>query len=345
VNKSKWAVLAVVLLALMAPLFVYPVLLMKLLCFALFACALNLLLGYTGLLSLGHAAFFGGAGYATGVALASWGLPFELGILFGVVFAAGLGFVVGGLAIRRQGIYFAMITLALAQLVFFIVLQVKVLGGEDGLQRIPRGTLLGLIDLSSDRSLYYVILSLFLAGFWLIHRVIRSPFGQVIVAIRDNEARATSLGYDVGQFKLIVFVLSAALAGLAGSMKAVLFGVVTLTDVHWHLSGGVVLMTLLGGLGTVIGPIVGAFTVVLLENELGEIGSRLVEWTGINWFSTLGESVTIVTGLIFMVCVLLFRRGIVGEIVHHLTVARLRPRRVDNKAATHVPADWVGPPP
>ena len=342
-TRSTWIMVVAVLAGVVAPFFVYPVLLMKLLCFALFACALNLLLGYGGLLSLGHAAFFGGAGYATGYALTTWGLPFELGLLFGVAFAAGLGFIVGSLATRRHGIYFAMITLALAQMVFFIVLQWKVLGGEDGMQRIPRGWLAGLIDLSKDRNLYFVVLAGFALGFWLIHRVIHSPFGQVLVAIRDNAARATSLGYDVDRFKRIVFVLSAALAGLAGSMKAVLFGVVTLTDVHWHLSGGVVLMALLGGLGTVLGPAVGAFIVVLLENELGDFGSHLAQWTGVAWFNSLGESVTIVTGLIFMVCVLVFRRGVVGEIAHWLS--NRKPRSLQDKPIQHDPAQWLGPPP
>jgi branched-chain amino acid transport system permease protein len=338
VNKA--VLLVAVIAALIAPFFVYPVLLMKLLCFALFACALNLLLGYAGLLSLGHAAFFGGAGYATGVALVTWGLPFEISILFGVIVAASLGFVIGGLAIRRQGIYFAMITLALAQMVFFIVLQLKGLGGEDGLQRIPRGKLLGIVNLTNDRSLYYVVLAMFAAGFWLTHRIIHSPFGQVLVAIRDNEPRATSLGYETGQYKLIVFVLSASIAGLAGALKAVLFGVVTLTDVHWHLSGGVVLMTLLGGLGTVIGPIVGAVTVVMLENELGEFGSAMAQWTGVSWFSNIGEAVTIVTGAIFIVCVLMFRRGIVGELQHLFLTVRSRPRAIQPQ-----PTEWVGPPP
>lgn len=306
-------VLLALVVGLLAPAFVYPVLLMKLICFALFACAFNLLLGYGGLLSLGHAAFFGGAGYATGYALNVWGLPFELGILIGVGLAAALGWVIGRLAMRRQGIYFAMITLALAQLVFFIVLQWPALGGEDGLQRIPRGTLLGLVDLANDKALYYLFLGVFALACFLIHRTIHSPFGQVLVAVRDNAPRATSLGYDVNRVRTMAFVLSAALAGLAGSMKAVLFGVVTLADVHWHLSGLVVLMTLLGGLGTVFGPAVGACMVVLLENELGDIGARLAELTGVAAFNLLGDSVPIVTGLVFMACVLLFRRGVAGE--------------------------------
>jgi len=307
------ALLLVLAVGLLAPAFVYPVLLMKLICFALFACALNLLLGYGGLLSLGHAAFFGGAGYATGYAMTVWGVPFELGILIGVGLAAALGWVIGSLAMRRQGIYFAMITLALAQLAFFLVLQWPALGGEDGLQRIPRGTLLGWIDLGNDKALYYLFLGFFALACFLIHRTIHSPFGQVLVAVRDNAPRATSLGYDINRVRTTAFVLSAALAGLAGSMKAVLFGVVTLADVHWHLSGLVVLMTLLGGLGTVFGPAVGACMVVLLENELGDIGTKLAELTGIGAFNLLGDSVPIVTGIVFMLCVLLFRRGVVGE--------------------------------
>jgi branched-chain amino acid transport system permease protein len=305
--------------ALAAPFFAYPVFLMKLLCFALFACAFNLLIGYTGLLSFGHAAFFGGAGYIAGFALKNMGLPFELGVLLGTAFAAFVGLVMGLLAIRRQGIYFTMITLALAQMFFFVCLQAPFTGGEDGLQGVPRGRLLGMIDLSSDVTMYYVVLAIAVAGFALIVRTIHSPFGQVLKAVKENEPRAISLGYDVDKFKLLVFVLSAALAGLAGATKTVVLGFETLTDVHWSMSGLVVLMTLVGGLGTIAGPIVGAIIIIALENKLGDMGNWLATVTTIEWFKTIGESVTIVTGLIFIVCVLAFRRGIVGEL---LAVAR-----------------------
>jgi branched-chain amino acid transport system permease protein len=324
-KRNYWPAL-VLAMGLLAPLVVYPVLLMKLMCFALLACAFNLLLGFGGLLSLGHAAFFGGAGYAAGYALKVWGLPFELGLLLGVAFAVLVGWAMGSLALRRQGIYFAMITLALAQLVFFMVLQWPALGGEDGLQAIPRGRLLGWLDLRNDRTLYYLFLILFGAACLVIHRAVHSPFGQVLVAVRDNPARATSLGYDVQRVRKLAFVLSAGLAGLAGAMKAVLFGVVTLTEVHWHLSGAIVLMTLLGGLGTAFGPALGACLVVLLENELGDFGVWLASKTGIAAFGLLGDSVSMVTGTVFMVCVLLFRRGIVGELQAWLVRWRERPR-------------------
>lgn len=305
----------VLALALAAPLVIYPVFLMKVLCFALFACAFNLLIGYTGLLSFGHAAFFGGAGYLTGHAVKVWGLPFELGIVVGVITAALIGLVMGLLAIRRQGIYFTMITLALAQMVFFVALQAPFTGGEDGLQGVPRGQLLGLVDLHNDTTLYYVVLAIAVAGFALIVRTVHSPFGQVLKAIKENEPRAISLGYDVDRFKLLAFVLSAALSGLAGATKTIVLGFETLTDVHWSMSGLVVLMTLVGGLGTLVGPIVGAIVIIVLENKLGEIGNWLARLTHIEWFATLGESVTIVTGFIFIVCVLAFRRGIVGELL------------------------------
>ena len=314
---SKKIVYALVLLAALAAPFVgYPVFLMKLLCFGLFACAFNLLIGYAGLLSFGHAAFFGGAGYVAGYALATLGLPFELGILLGVLAAALLGLVMGALAIRRQGIYFAMITLALAQMVYFSALRAPFTHGEDGLQGIPRGRLLGLFDLGSDLTLYYVVLAITAAGFALIVRTIHSPFGQVLSAIKENEPRAISLGYDVDRYKLLAFVLSAALAGLAGALKAVVLGFETLTDVHWTMSGLVILMTLVGGMGTLAGPILGAFLVVALENKLGDLGNFLAGATHVEWFASLGESVGIVTGLIFVACVLLFRRGIVGELAH-----------------------------
>jgi branched-chain amino acid transport system permease protein len=312
---TKKLVYALVLLvALVAPFVGYPVFLMKLLCFGLFACAFNLLIGYAGLLSFGHAAFFGGAGYVAGHALATLGLPFELGILLGMLAAALLGLVMGALAIRRQGIYFAMITLALAQMVYFSALRAPFTHGEDGLQGIPRGRLLGSVDLGNDLTLYYVVLALSAAGFALIVRTIHSPFGQVLRAIKENEPRAISLGYDVDRYKLLAFVLSAALAGLAGALKAVVLGFATLTDVHWTMSGLVILMTLVGGMGTLAGPILGAFLVVALENKLGDLGNFLARTTHVEWFASLGESVGIVTGLIFVACVLLFRRGIVGEL-------------------------------
>ena len=293
-----YAVLLLVLLA--APAFVYPVLMMKVLCYALFACAFNLLLGYTGLLSFGHAAFFGTAAYVAGHALKVWGWPTELGLLAGVAASALLGWGIGSLAIRRQGIYFAMITLALAQMVYFYFLQAPFTGGEDGLQGVPRGTLLGLLDLSNDHNLYYVVLGICVAAFWLIYRTIHSPFGQILKAIRENEPRAISLGYDVNKYKLLAFVLSAALAGLAGATKLLVFRFATLSDAYWHTSGDVVLMTLLGGLGTVFGPVVGASVIVFLQNELAD---------------KVGSLVTVIMGGIFVVCVLLFRRGIVGEAI------------------------------
>jgi branched-chain amino acid transport system permease protein len=274
-----------------------------------------LLIGFTGLLSFGHAAFFGGAAYVTGHALKVWGVPFELGLLIGTAFAAATGWLIGGLAIRRQGIYFTMITLALAQMLFFVFLQAPFTGGEDGLQSIPRGYLLGVIDLRNDLTMYYVLLAIMVATFALIVRIIHSPFGQVLKAVRENEPRATSLGYEVARYKLLAFVLSAALAGLAGSVKAVVLGFGTLSDVHWSMSGLVVLMTLVGGMGTLFGPVLGAIIIIALENKLGDVGSWLAQVTEIEWFNTLGESVTMVTGLIFVLCVLAFRRGIIGEIV------------------------------
>jgi branched-chain amino acid transport system permease protein len=312
--NRKIAYLIALAVAIGAPFVGYPVFLMKLLCFGLFACAFNLLIGYTGLLSFGHAAFFGGAGYVAGYAFTTLGLPFEAGILLGVLAAAGLGLVMGTLAIRRQGIYFSMITLALAQMVYFAALRAPFTHGEDGLQGIPRGKLLGVVDLGHDLTMYYVVLALFVAGFALIVRIIHSPFGQLLKAVKENEPRAVSLGYDVDRVKLLAFVLSSALAGLAGALKAVVLGFETLTDVHWTMSGLVILMTLVGGMGTLAGPILGAFLVVALENKLGDVGSFLARTTHVEWFASLGESVGIVTGLIFVACVLLFRRGIVGEI-------------------------------
>ncbi|TWI62877.1 branched-chain amino acid transport system permease protein [Pseudoduganella lurida] len=302
--------------ALAAPFVGYPVFLMKLLCFALFASAFNLLIGFTGLLSFGHAAFFGTAGYVAGNALKTWGLPSELGVLAGVAGAALVGVVMGALAIRRSGIYFSMITLALAQMVYFGGLRFTGLtGGEDGLQGVPRGRLLGTVDLSSDLVLYFVVLAIAVAGFALIVRTVHSPFGQVLKAIKENEPRAISLGYDVDRYKLMAFVLSAALAGLAGALKTVVLGFETLTDVHWTMSGLVILMTLVGGMGTLAGPLLGAIIIIALENKLGDFGTMVAGSTGILWFNKLGEAVSMVTGLIFIACVLLFRRGIVGEIV------------------------------
>ena len=308
------AVIALVLL-LIAPFGIYPVFLMKLLCFALFACAFNLLIGFTGLLSFGHAAFFGGAAYMTGYAVQTLALPTEIALLMGVAMSALLGLVMGTLAIRRQGIYFSMITLALAQMWFFVCLQSPITGGEDGLQGVVRGKLFGIIDLSKDLNLYYLVLAICVFGIALIVRTVNSPFGRVLFAIKENEPRAISLGYDVNKYKLLAFVLSASLAGLAGATKTLVLGFATLSDVHWTLSGLVILMTLVGGMGTMVGPILGAVIILLLENKLGEIGNWLASVTNIEWFSTLGESVSMVTGFIFILCVLLFRRGIVGEIL------------------------------
>lgn len=306
-----------------APFFgAYPVFVMKLMCFALFASAFNLLLGYTGLLSFGHAAFLGGAAYMAGHAIKVWSFTPELGMLLGTLGGAALGLLAGWLAIRRQGIYFSMITLALAQMLFFVALQAPFTGGEDGLQGVPRGKLFGVIDLSSDLTMYYVALVICVLGFLVIVRTVHSPFGQVLKAIKENEPRAISLGYDVNRFKLLVFVLSAAITGLAGSLKTVVLGFATLSDVHWTSSGHVVLMTLMGGMGTLSGPIVGSAIVVALENKIGDFGSFLSKLTGVEWFGTLGESVTIVTGFIFVVCVLAFRRGVMGEIIAWLARRR-----------------------
>lgn len=315
--KLSKNLLLIVLLgfAVLLPFYAYPIFLMKILCFALFAAAFNLLLGYTGLLSFGHAAFFGGAGYCVGYFMRDLGFGPAGGILLGVLFAAVLGALVGGLAIRRQGIYFSMITLALAQMFYFICLQIPLSGGEDGFQGIPRGELFGLLDLQNDLNLYYLVLFIVVCGFFFINRVISSPFGQILKAIKENEPRAISLGYKVDRFKFLVFALSAALAGLAGSVQAIVFGFETLTDVHWSMSGLVILMTLVGGVGTMMGPFVGALVIVLLEHKVGEIGSYLTQLTGIAWFSSLGESVTIVTGLIFVFCVMAFRRGLVGVFI------------------------------
>ena len=318
-NMQKMAPVGygVLLLALLAAPFLgaYPIFVMKLLCFALFAVAFNLLLGYTGLLSFGHAAFLGGAAYICGYAIKDVGATPEIGLLAGTASGALLGLVMGWFTIRRQGIYATMITLALAQMLFFACLQAPFTGGEDGLQGVPRGKLFGLLDLQSDLVMYYVTVVIATVAFLLIVRTIHSPFGQVLKGIKENEARATSLGYDTNRFKLLAFVISAAIAGLAGSLKTLVLGFATLSDVHWSMSGHVVLMTLVGGMGTLSGPLVGAVVVVALENKIGDLGAWLARTTGVEWFSTLGQSVTIVTGLIFIVCVLAFRRGIMGELI------------------------------
>lgn len=293
-----FGILAIAVL-LAAPFGVYPVFLMKVMCFALFACAFNLLLGYTGLLSFGHAMFFGGSAYVCAHTIKVMGFSPELGILAGVVFAAALGFISGLLAIRRQGIYFAMVTLALAQMFFFFCLQARFTGGEDGLQAVPRGSLFGIFDLSKDINLYYLVLAIFVFGFLVIYRTIHSPFGQVLKAIRENEPRAISLGYRVNQYKLLAFVLSAALAGLAGATKVLVFQLASLTDVAWQMSGEVILMTLVGGMGTILGPIVGAAVIVTMQNYL----------------AGLGEWVLVIQGVIFVLAVSLFRRGFVGEVI------------------------------
>ena len=281
-----------------APYFIYPVFLMKVMCFALFACAFNLLLGFGGLLSFGHAMFFGTAGYAAAHAAKVWGLTPEISVLFSTLCATLLAWVVGLLAIRRQGIYFAMITLALSQMVYFVYLQTTFTGGEDGIQGVPQGMLFGVVDLSNSTAMYMFVLGIFLAGFALVWRIVHSPFGQVLKAIRENEQRALSLGYDTDRFKLIAFVLSGLVAGMAGGTKALVFQLASLTDAHWTMSGEVVLMTLVGGLGTLFGPVVGAAVIVTMQNYLAQLGS---------W-------VTVVQGLIFVVCVMLFRKGLIGEI-------------------------------
>jgi branched-chain amino acid transport system permease protein len=297
-KRAFFLVLGLVGLAL--PLAVYPVFLMNVLCMALFASAFNLLLGYTGLLSFGHAAFLGSAGYVTGHVLKVWGWPPELGILAGTAVATLLGLAIGGLAIRRSGIYFAMITLGFAQMIYFLAVQLPFTGGEDGLQGIPRGTLFGVLPLDQPLTLYYVVYAIFLVGFFVIYRTIHSPFGHVLRSIRENEPRALSLGYDVDRYKLVAFVISAGLSGLAGSTKALVLQFATLTDANWHKSGEVVLMTLLGGMGTVMGPSVGALVVVTMDNYLSGVG----DW------------VTVIIGSVFVVGVLAFRRGFVGEALH-----------------------------
>jgi branched-chain amino acid transport system permease protein len=300
------AVAFVVMLAalLVAPLFIYPLFLMKALCFALFACAFNLLIGYVGLLSFGHALFFGWASYISAHAAKVWGFPPELAILAGMATGAGLGLVVGALAIRRQGIYFAMITLALAQMMYLVAVQAKFTGGEDGIQAVPRGKLFGMLDLTNDMTMYFIVVAIFLGAFLLIYRIVHSPFGEVLKAIRENEPRATSLGYKTDRYKLMAFILSATLAGLAGGLKAIVLQIASLTDVNWPMSGEVVLMTLVGGLGTIFGPVLGAFTIIAMQNYL----------------ATFGQWVTVIQGVIFVLFVLLFRRGVVGELGHWLRI-------------------------
>lgn len=315
--RQNWIGYCVLLVVgLTAPFFVYPVFLMKALCFALFAAAFNLLLGYVGLLSFGHAAYFGFAAYICGHAAKIWKFTPEFALLAGVVVATVLGLVFGWLAIRRHGIYFAMITLAFAQMIFFFCVQAPFTHGEDGIQSIPRGHLFGFIDLTSNMTLYYVVLTVFVLGMLFIQRIIHSPFGHVLKAVRENEPRAVSLGYRVARYKLLAFVLSAAITGLAGSMKVLVFQLASLTDVHWHASGEVVLMVLLGGVGTILGPVVGAFLVVAIQN----------------YFAQIGAWVTIIQGVIFIACVLIFRRGIVGEL-NHWWERRFKGREPDKGAA------------
>jgi branched-chain amino acid transport system permease protein len=287
-----------------APLYVYPLFIMQALCFALFACAFNLLIGYGGLLSFGHALYFGWASYLSAHSAKVWGFPPELAILTGTLIACAFGTIAGSLAIRRQGIYFAMITLALAQMMFFFALQAKFTGGEDGIQSVPRGKLFGMFDLANQTNMYITVLVIFLGGFLLIYRIIHSPFGEVLKAIRENEPRAISLGYKTDRYKLMAFVLSATLAGLAGATKAIVVQIASLTDVDWPMSGEVVLMALVGGLGTVFGPVVGAFIIIAMQNYLAQVG----QW------------VTVIQGAIFVLCVLMFRRGIIGEIAHLLRI-------------------------
>jgi branched-chain amino acid transport system permease protein len=304
-RSQSYAFAFMLLLFVLAPFVgVYPVFVMKVLCFALFACAFNLLIGYVGLLSFGHALFFGWASYSTAHAAKVWGLTPELAILFGALVAGALGLVTGVLAIRRQGIYFAMITLALAQMMFFFALQAPFTHGEDGIQAVPRGRLFGLVDLSGDMTMYVLVLAIFVGCFLLISRIIHSPFGEVLKAIRENETRAISLGYRTERYKLVAFVLSATLAGVAGGTKALVFGLASLTDVHWSMSGEVVLMVLVGGLGTVFGPVVGAFVIIAMQNYLAGFG----QW------------VTVIQGVIFVICVLAFRRGIIGELANLLRI-------------------------
>jgi branched-chain amino acid transport system permease protein len=309
-KQSRIALWVGLVILLIAPLVgLYPVFMMKALCFAIFACAFNLLLGFTGLLSFGHAAYLGAAAYATGYLVRTMGWSPELGIIAGMVIAAACGLVIGLIAIRRQGIYFAMVTLAMAQMIYFVFLQAPFTGGEDGLQGVPRGKLFGLLSLANDTVLYYVVLAIFVAVFLFIIRIVHSPYGQVLKAIRENEPRAISLGYDVDRYKLLAFVLSTAIAGLAGSLKTLVLGFATLTDAHWSLSGEVILMTLLGGLGTFAGPVIGAFTIIGLQDFLSD---RVGSW------------INVIIGVIFVVCVVAFRKGVVGELLAWLQRKRAK---------------------
>jgi branched-chain amino acid transport system permease protein len=303
-TSESIAFIVMVVVLLVGPYLIYPVSLMKMLCFALFACAFNLLIGYVGLLSFGHALFFGWAAYVCAHAAKVWGVTPEIAILLGTATGAGLGLIAGAVAIRRQGIYFAMITLALAQMMFFFAVQAPFTHGEDGIQSVPRGKLFGVIDLSQQMTMYFTVLAIFLAGFILIYRIINSPFGEVLKAIRENEPRAISLGYRTDRYKLVAFVLSATLAGTAGATKAIVFQLASLTDVDWPMSGEVVLMTLVGGLGTVFGPVIGAFVVIAMQDNLAHYG----QW------------VLVIQGVIFVACVLLFRRGIIGELANYFRI-------------------------
>ncbi len=318
-SSVKRGLLLLLLLAVLivpfVPQLIYPIFLMKVMCFALFACAFNLLLGHTGIVSFGHAAFFGSSAYITGYALRDLGLTPELAIFAGVAFSAALGAVFGALAIRRQGIYLAMITLALAQMVYFTFLQAPFTGAEDGMQPIPRGRLFGLLDLNNDTNLYFVVLASTLGGFWLVHRIVHSPFGQVLRAIREHEPRTISLGYAVERYKIMAFALSAGISGLAGSLKCIVFRLASLTDAHWHMSGDVILMTLLGGMNSVFGPAIGAVMISALRH----------------YFDALGAWVTVAVGLIFIACVLMFRRGVLGEINHLLSLRPVDGRSTKEK--------------
>jgi branched-chain amino acid transport system permease protein len=316
--KTRLVMLAAIAGIAALPYLVYPIFLMKILCFGLFACSFNLLIGYTGLLSFGHAAFFGAAGYVAGYLLRDAGLTFEAAVFTATVAAGLIGFIMGELAIRRRGIYFTMITLSLAQMAYFVFLQAPFTGGEDGLQNVPRSSLFGLLNLENDKTMYFVVVAIVAAALTLIRRIVDSPYGNVLAAIRENEPRAVSLGYEVNRYKLLAFVLSAMIAGLAGATKTAVLGFETLADLHWSMSGLVILMTLIGGKGTFTGPLVGAFVIVLLENKLGEAGAVLSHLTGIDGFNGIGESITTVIGMIFIVCVLAFRKGVVGEIADRL---------------------------
>nr|WP_281722769.1 hypothetical protein [Nitrosomonas nitrosa] len=309
-TKIAMAGAAIAALTIAAPFLLYPVFLMKALCFALFACAFNLLAGFGGLLSFGHAAFFGTASYVTAYAAKMWGMPPELGILLGTSVSAALGVAMGWLAIRRRGIYFGMVTLALSQMIYFLALQSPLTGGEDGIQGVPRGMLLGVLNLEDTLTMYYFVAAIFLLGVYVIYRTVHSPFGHVLLAIKENEQRAVSLGYNVDSYKLVAFIVSAALSGLAGSTKSLVFQLASLTDIHWIVSGEVMLMVLIGGIGTITGPLIGAFVIIAMQNYLSDQGA---------W-------VAVIQGSIFILCVLAFKRGIVGAVSVMLSRIRGRPR-------------------